>query len=458
MSGCGRSGETSGYATGAVDGGGKLAAAAAAIVLVAVLSGASRGTAAATPSAQVFTPVADGFVSAGAGRANYGRARSLRLQARPASRAYLRFRVGGLRGGIASAVLRVYVANGEGTLQVRTIARRRWSERSLSYRTAPVLGPLVAAAVARTGWTSFDVGSLVQRSGIVELALIATRGSVVVTSRESRSKPVLRVQTAPLLLAAGDIGSCGSGGDEATAELLEGVPATIAALGDLAYPIGSADDFAYCYDPSWGRFRAITRPAAGNHDYATPGAAGYFDYWGPAAGPRNAGYYSYELGSWHVVVLNSNCGFVACSAGSLQETWLRHDLARHRARCTLAYFHHPLFSSTIGTATPAVQPLWQAMYDAGADLVLNGHAHNYQRFAPQTPAGAADPARGIREFVVGTGGNSHRFAGLPAANQETVNDWTFGVLKLALLADGYLWRFLPTSGGVFADAGAGACH
>jgi acid phosphatase type 7 len=441
-----------------VDGGGKLAAAAAAILLFAVLGGASRGSAATTPRGQAFTPVADGFVNAGAQRANYGRARSLRLQARPASRAYLRFRVGALRAGIASAVLRVYVADGRANLQVRTIARRRWSERSLNYRTAPVLGPLVAAAVAGTGWTSFDVGSLVQRSGVVELALVATRGSVAVTSRETRSKPVLRVQTAPLLLAAGDIGSCGSGGDEATAELLEGVPATVAALGDLAYPVGSAEDFAYCYDPSWGPFRVTTRPAAGNHDYATPGAAGYFDYWGLGAGPRGAGYYSYELGSWHVVVLNSNCRFVSCSPGSLQETWLRNDLARHRTRCTLAYFHHPLFSSTIGTATPEVQPLWQALYDAGADLILNGHAHNYQRFAPQTPAGAPDPVRGIREFVVGTGGNSHRFAGLPAANQETVNDWTFGVLKLALQEQGYLWRFLPTSGGVFADAGAGACH
>jgi hypothetical protein len=341
---------------------------------------------------------------------------------------------------------------------VRAVARRPWNERSLSYRRAPGLRRVIATGRPRAGWTSFDVGSLVEGPGIVELALVAGRGTVSVASRETRRKPTLRVQTAPLLLAAGDISSCRSTGDEATAALLEGVPATVAALGDLAYPRGTTDEFTNCYGPSWGVFRSTTRPAAGNHDYATTGAAGYFDYWVAAAGARGAGYYSYELGSWHIVVLNSNCRFVGCSADSLQETWLRSDLALHSTQCTLAYFHHPLFSSTLGTATPAVQPLWQALYDAGADLVLSGHAHNYQRFAPQTPSGAADPARGIREFVVGTGGNSHHSAGLPIPNQETTNDTTFGVLRLMLLQTGYLWRFVPVSGGVFADAGAGACH
>jgi hypothetical protein len=160
------------------------------------------------------------------------------------------------------------------------------------------------------------------------------------------------------------------------------------------------------------------------------------------------------------VVLNSMCENVGgCGSNSPMVGWLQKDLAADPGKkCTLAYFHHPLFSSTLGTATPAVQPLWQALYDAGADLVLSGHAHNYQRFAPQAPSGAADPARGIREFVVGTGGNSHHPSGPPIPNQETVDDTTFGVLRLTLLETGYLWRFVPTSGGVFADAGAGACH
>jgi hypothetical protein len=440
-------------------GGGRTLAGAAAAASCAALTAAVPGSVAAASPAQLFTPVADSFVSATAPRTRYGRVRSLRLRARPPSRAYLRFRVAGLRGGVASARLRVFVAAGSrGKLQVRAVARRRWDERSLSYRTAPALGRVIATGSARPGWRSFDVGALVRESGIVELALVAERGTASVASRETRLKPTLRVETAPLLLAAGDIASCRSDGDEATAALLKGVPATIAGLGDLAYPRGSADDFAYCYDPSWGPFRSTTRPAVGNHEYATPGAAAYFDYFGAAAGARGAGYYSYELGSWHVVVLNSNCRFVSCNAGSLQETWLRNDLALHRTRCTLAYFHHPLFSSTLGTATLGVQPLWRALYDAGADLVLNGHAHNYQRFAPQTPAGAADPARGIREFVVGTGGASHHLVGPPIPNQETIDGVTFGVLRLTLLDSGYLWRFVPRSGGLFADAGAGACH
>ncbi len=436
----------------------KLAGCAAAVVSAAV-SGISPGLAAAANPAQVFTPVADGFVSAAAPRASYGRARSLRLRARPPDRAYLRFRIDGLRGGVVSARLRVFVTGaGRADLQVRALTGPRWNERSLRYRTAPGLGRLIAEGSVRAGWMSFDVGSLVRGRGIADLALVARRGTVSLASRETGAKPRIRVETAPVLLAAGDVASCRSLGDEATAALLEGEPTTIAALGDLAYPVGSADDFADCYDPSWGLFRSNTRPAAGNHDYATPGAAAFFDYFGAAAGPRGAGYYSYELGSWHVVVLNSNCRFVSCARGSLQETWLRNDLAAHRTRCALAYFHHPLYSSTTGTATPAVQPLWQALYDAGADVVLNGHAHNYQRFAPQSASGAADPARGIREFVVGTGGNSHRPLGPPIPNEQTVDDTTFGLLRLMLLDSGYTWRFVPTSGGVFGDSGTGACH
>jgi calcineurin-like phosphoesterase family protein len=409
---------------------------------------------------QVFTSVADGSVTAETPGGEQGRARVLRLRSVPAGRAYLRFRVGNLRGGVALAALRVFVTSGRAAVQVRTVAGRRWNERTLSFRTAPRPGRVVARGTVSPGWRSFDVSSAVAGPGVVQLALVATRGSVSVASRETQSKPRLTLGIAPLLLAAGDIGSCNSGGDEATAALLEGVPATIAALGDLAYPRGTAEDFAYCYDPSWGVFRDHTRPAAGNHDFATPWAAPYFAYWGTLAGLAGAGYYSYELGSWHIVVLNSNCRFVPCRPGSPQETWLRTDLAQHRAKCTLAYFHHPLFSSTRGTATPAVQPLWQDLYVAGADVVLNGHAHNYQRFAPQTPLGAVDPRRGIREFVVGTGGNSHHFLGPPIANQQNMDDTTFGVLRLMLLETGYTWEFEPQTngGGFFTDSGTGTCH
>ena len=429
-------------------------------MIAAGVSGMWPTRAAAALPQQVFTSVADGSVTADAPSGEHGRARVLRLRAAPAGRAYLRFRVGSLRGGVASANLRVFVTSGQAAVQVRTVAGRRWNERTLSFRTAPPLGRVVARGSARPGWRSFDVSSAVDGPGVVQLALVATRGSVSVASRETQSKPRLRLGIAPLLLAAGDIGSCNSGGDEATAALLEGVPATIAALGDLAYPRGTAEDFAYCYDPSWGVYRDHTRPAAGNHDFATPWAAPYFAYWGTLAGLAGAGYYSYELGSWHIVVLNSNCRFDPCRPGSPQETWLRTDLAQHRAKCTLAYFHHPLFSSTRGTATPAVQPLWQDLYAAGADVVLNGHAHNYQRFAPQTPLGAADPRRGIREFVIGTGGNSHHLVGPPIANQQNMDDTTFGVLRLMLLDTGYTWEFEPQTngGGFFTDSGTGDCH
>jgi len=436
------------------------------MLAAAAVVGATALTVAACPASavaglrqQVFTSVADGFVTADAPAATHARARVLPLRATPPTRVYLRFRVGGLRGGVSTATLRVFATDpGRARVQVRTVAGRRWSERSLSFRTAPPLGRVVARGWVRAGWMSFDVSSAVRGPGVVQLALVATRGTAAVASRKTQSKPRLRLGIAPLLLAAGDIGSCRSGGDEATASLLDGVPATIAALGDLAYPRGTAEEFADCYEPSWGPFRSRTRPAAGNHDYATPGAAPYFGYWSSLAGLAGAGYYSYDLGSWHVIVLNSNCRFVPCHPGSLQQTWLRKDLAQHRTRCTLAYFHHPLFSSTRGTATSGVQPLWQDLYDAGADVVLNGHAHNYQRFAPQTPLGAADPRRGIRELVVGTGGNSHHLLGPPLPNQENMDDTTYGVLRLMLAETGYDWEFVPAGDGIFTEAGTGDCH
>jgi hypothetical protein len=209
----------------------------------------------------------------------------------------------------------------------------------------------------------------------------------------------------PVLAAAGDIGDCTSSNDEATAALLADMPgATVAALGDNAYPDGSAQDYQNCYDPSWGLYKAQTRPTAGNHDYHTAGASGYFNYFGAAAGDPTKGYYSYDLGSWHVVVLNSNCTEIGgCSGKSPQVQWLKSDLSAHPSACTLAYWHAPRFSSS-QTGTP-LAAFWNTLYKAKAEVVLNSHKHNYERFAEQTPGGVANPA-GIREFVVGTGGAS----------------------------------------------------
>src|SRR6266849_7137273 len=263
-----------------------------------------------------------------------------------------------------------------------------------------------------------------------------------------------------VLVGAGDIGDCRElAGAEATAKLLEQIPGTVMAVGDLAYPDGSKENFA-CYDKTWGRVKARTRPAPGNHEFVAPGAAPYFEYFGAAAGDPKNGYYSYELGAWHIAVLNSECADVGgCGAGSRQEKWLRADLAAHPAACTLAYWHKPLFSSGSAHGNDvSVKPLWRALYDANADVVVTGHDHDYERFAPQTPDGAADPARGIREFVAGTGGKGHRPFGPPKPNSESRNADAFGVLKLALKSNGYDWQFIPEAGKSFADSGSGSCH
>ncbi|HET8680820.1 MAG TPA: metallophosphoesterase [Micromonosporaceae bacterium] len=230
-------------------------------------------------------------------------------------------------------------------------------------------------------------------------------------------------------------------------------------------PAPAATAPAPSYGPTWGRHRSRTRPVIGNHDHHTPGAAGYFGYFGAAevATAGRTSWYSYDLGGWHVVVLDSSCGVVrgGCGAGSPQERWLRSDLAvsSWRTRCTVAMWHHPLFTSgaTHGPAT-AVRPLFRALYEAGAELVLSGHNHQYERFAPQDPAGRRDDRRGVRQFVVGTGGASHYGFGSPAPNSQVRRTGTHGVLRLALRQGGYDWRFVPVAGQAFTDSGRGTCH
>ncbi len=235
-------------------------------------------------------------------------------------------------------------------------------------------------------------------------------------------------------------------------------------LGDTQYDSGTLSEFMGSYDPTWGRLNSLARPVLGNHEYGTAGAGGYFDYFngtGQAtgrAGDRGRGYYSYDIGAWHLIALNSNCSLVPCGAGSAQEQWLRADLAANPKTCTLAYWHHPRFSSGYTNNTPAVDPLWQDLYTAGADVVLGGHAHEYERFAPQNPAGQADLARGIREFVVGTGGEDHHALGTIKANSEVRNVDTFGVMRLTLSATGYSWKFVPEAGRTFTDSGSASCH
>jgi acid phosphatase type 7 len=267
-------------------------------------------------------------------------------------------------------------------------------------------------------------------------------------------------QQEAVLIGAGDIADCSDlAGAEATAKLLEANPGTVMALGDLAYPNGTLDDFK-CYNKTWGRVKDRTRPAVGNHEFHSAGASYYFQYFGNAAGDPKTGYYSYDLGTWHVIVLNSECTQVGgCEAGSPEEKWLRADLAAHPAGCTLAYFHKPRFSSGLNHGNdPEVGAFWQALYDANAELILNGHDHDYERFAPQDPNGNSDPKRGIREFVVGTGGKNHRKFGIHKSNSEVRNNDAFGVLKLTLKTTGYDWKFIPEAGKTFTDSGSGSCH
>jgi len=281
--------------------------------------------------------------------------------------------------------------------------------------------------------------------------------------------PVFGQTTPVTLVGAGDIASCTSTGDEATAKLLRSISGTVFTAGDNAYTEGSLAQYNNCYGPTWGAYKASTMPAVGNHEYRTPGASGYFDYFGAAAGEPGKGYYSYNKGAWHIVVLDSECkywatGFIdgpsQCSSQRQADmiAWLKADLAANSTTvCTLAYFHQPRFSSGFGGNDLSTQPIWDALYAAKADVVISGHDHNYERFARQTPSGALDRSRGIREFVVGTGGASHGGIGTIKANSQVRNTTTYGVLKLTLNSASYGWKFVPVAGKTFTDSGTTSC-
>jgi hypothetical protein len=289
----------------------------------------------------------------------------------------------------------------------------------------------------------------------------------------------------PVIAAAGDIacdttsnfynGGAGVEGhcrQKATSDLLVGAGfSAVLTLGDTQYHVGSLSDFKAVFDPTWGRVKSIIHPAVGDHDYGTAGARGYFDYFnGPGkengpAGDRDKGYYSYDIGAWHLIALNSACDRIAngaaadgCAAGSPQERWLRSDLAKHRTSCTLAYWHRPRFNSGHKGNSPSGQAFWETLHEAGADLVLSGDAHSYERFAPQDPQGALDPARGMRQFVVGTGGAFFTGYSKLKPNSEVRQNHTFGVLAIVLHPTSYEWRFIPEAGKTFTDAGVNACH
>lgn len=315
-----------------------------------------------------------------------------------------------------------------------------------------------------------DVGTKSDQTPIRHSHLYSTEGEytvrVTVTDKDGGGgwdEVLVRVKSpsaaAVQFIGAGDIAKCGSGTsstrDEETANLLDGLPGTVFTIGDNAYPDGSLADYTNCYEPSWGRHKARTYPVAGNHEYNTPDAEGYWAYWGDAAGPRYKGFYSFDLGAWHIIVLNDNIDY---AAGSEQEQWLRADLAANPKLCTMALWHRPRFYSDGSGGRESMNAMWQPLYDAGADVILGAHYHTYERHAPQDPNGGADPVRGIRQFVIGTGGSGMGWPEYKGPNSEVQDGVTHGVMVFTLDTDGYYWKFVGVNGATFTDSGYRSCH
>jgi acid phosphatase type 7 len=489
-----------------------------AVVTVATLAVVIGLLAPALAATLTFTAQADAFVNRSQASSNKGTSAELRIR-NDVKRTYVRFNVALPSGEtVTSATLRLFATTGPICAQGAEVLRSAndtWGETSITWNNQP--GPTApldtTASWSPNGYVSFDVTSAVQTSGSVSFVVRHAPGCNVSSdaffhSREASNDPQLVLETssgpppppqcsdgidndgdgatdfpedpgctgetdndetdAPppagdvVIAAAGDI-ACRPGDTtnpchhQQTSDLIVGDPtiSDVLTLGDNQYEVGALADFQASYDPTWGRFKSITHPSVGNHEYRTVNAQGYRSYFGLGSGPL---WDSFDLGNWHIVTLDSNCRQVGCSATSAQGQFLRNDLQSDNHTCELLYWHHPRFSSS-STTVNSVRPLWDIAYSNGVDVILNGHEHNYERFAPQTPAGAADPVMGIRQFVVGTGGKSLHTLDARDPNSEVFNDETFGVLKMTLGAAGYTWQFVPdTTSGIFTDSGIGACH
>jgi hypothetical protein len=454
--------------TAAISGGAVATTAALTVALLA--TGAPSASAATT----TFTPTADTYVNSASAGTNYGSNTQLGVDASETKRMFLKFDVAGLTEAVTSAKLRLHVddvagaeSNSGGTYKL--MSNTTWAESGPTWNNQPAIDGTTLGSigsVARNTWVELDVTGKITGNGTISIGVTSTSNNGAdFDSRETGAlSPQLVIETGttpppppgdPVLVGAGDISNSGSG-DSATAALLDNIPGTVFTAGDNVYDSGTTTEFNTYYDPTWGRHKARTRPAPGNHDYNTAGATGYYGYFGSLAGPSGQGYYSYDLGNWHIVSLNSE---VAMSAGSAQETWLRGNLAASTKPCTLAYWHQPLFTSGANHApNPATRPLFQALYDFNADVVVTGHNHQYERFAPMTPTGALDNTNGIREFVAGMGGASHYSFGTIQPNSQARNSDTYGVLKFTLHSNSYDWQFVPEAGKTYSDSGTTACH
>ncbi|MFI6760782.1 DNRLRE domain-containing protein [Micromonospora sp. NPDC050417] len=457
-----------------------LTAGTAVVLVAATATAVLTATGPASAATSTFTPVADTYVQNDAASTNYGTSNQITVDNSPVRRMFLRFTVTGVSGTVTSARLRLRTISGNdgsnngGAFKV--VSSNTWSETGTTWNNQPAIdGASLGSigSVSANGWYEVNVTAAVQGNGTFSFGASSTStDGAYYDSRESGADaPQLVITTGtstpsptpttappsgdPVLVGAGDIATSGSG-DSATAALLDNISGTVFTTGDNVYSNGTASEFNSYYQPTWGRHKARTKPSPGNHDYNTSGASGYYNYFGSVAGPSGQGYYSYNLGNWHIVSLNSN---ISMSAGSAQETWLRNDLAANPKSCTLAYWHHPLFTSGANHApSTSTRPLYQALYDHNADVVVFGHNHQYERFAPQNPTGGRDTARGLRSFVAGMGGADHYSFGTIQANSEARNSDTFGVLKFTLHANSYDWQFVPEAGKTYNDSGTTACH
>jgi hypothetical protein len=429
----------------------------------------------------------------------------------------VKFTVTGIPDGSTEvrAVLRLWASTSASASFTAQAVSSSWSESTLTWNTQPPLGTALASVTGVTAGqaSEFDVSAYVTGNGTYALVITGSGDQVKFISTESTTHtppelgltwtpPTTTTTTTssstttsttttttppppadPVIAAAGDIAcpppatrTSSTCHHQDTANLLAaGDYDAVLPVGDLQYECGEPSAYQTVYDPSWGQFRSKSHPAAGDNDYgsatdvcSTPGASGYFTYFEGAASPNQPdctsacqGYYSYELGTWHVVVLNTNCGqpgVGGCGATSAQGRWLAADLAAHPTQCILAYWHLPRWKQD-GTLSSPSSYFATALYNAGAEVVLSGNNHFYARFAPQDPAGAADPANGIRQFIVGTGGKSlHGLSSNPDPEVEVRQNATYGILELTLHPDGYSWRFVPEAGRTFTDSGSQSCH
>jgi len=465
----------------------RLLAGAASFSVVAGLLVAGTTTSALADTKTVIASD-DAYVRADMPSTNFGTATSVQADASPVTNGYLKFAVSNLTGGrITRATLRIFSrSTGTTAVRVHSVANTTWTQGGITYDTAPAIGAEIGNTGSLTAgtWEAVDVSATVTGNGTYSFAL--TTGSTaarVFDSREGTNRPRLVILTSndPVIAAGGDVacatddpnynggaGTATACHQAATADLIGNInPAQLLVLGDTQYNSGRPEQYDAVYDPTWGRYLSITRPTVGNHEYGQSGASGYFGYFGDRATPLEPGcrsgckgYYSFDVGAWHIVNINAECtridGGAGCAAGSEQDNWLKADLANHTNRCTLVFGHRPRWSSN-SFASPDIAPLIEDMYAAGVDLYLAGHSHAYERFASQTPSGSAN-ANGIRQFVVGTGGANFSGFATTVANSQLRKSRVFGVLLLTLHADSYDWQFVADPSTPFSDSGTGSCH